>query len=658
MTAFEGDLHVIPVTDQNYIAFTKTVKASIEKDWDFQKIARCQIKFKFLDSFRFMASSLDKLTSYLPISHKLILRREFAHLPEQQMKLLERKGVFPYDFVDSVNKLECTALPLREQFYNKLTDSHITEEEHQFAQLIWKEFGIRNLGEYADLYLKTDILLLADIFENFRTKCCEIYNLDPCHYYTVPGFSFDAMLRYTNVEIELLTDIDMLMFVERGIRGGISQCSKRYAKANNKFIGDEYNPQEPTSYLMYLDVNNLYGYAMMQPLPLNGFEWVPDVKCIEQINDLVRDPNVSCLIEVDLEYGVHLHNKQQDYPLCAEKMKPPNGKMEKLMLTLHDKKKYILHYKMLEFVIKHGLVVTKIHRVLRFNQYAWLKPYIDLNTQHRTLAKNEFEKNLYKLMSNAVYGKTMENVRNRCDIKLRQKWDGRYGIKNLIAAPNFKKRTIFSEDLVAVEMVKTEVCLNKPIIIGMSVLEISKLVMYSFHYEHMKPRYGDRCEILYTDTDSFIYLFTDVDDIYEDIKNDRHLYDTSDYSADNPHGILRLNKKVPGLMKDENNGECMTEFVGLRSKMYSVRVKGRDHMKKAKGVKAYLLKKDITFEDYVDCIQSGHVIVNEQNSIRSKNHHVYSIKQSKITLNPHDDKRYIKEDKINTLPWGHYKIPN
>jgi hypothetical protein len=481
MNAFEGDLHVIPVTDQNYVAFIKTVKASIEKDWDFQKISRCQIKFKFLDSFRFMASSLDKLASYLPMSHKLILRREFSYLSESQMKLLARKGVFPYDFIDSVDKLDCTTLPLKKHFYNHLTDSHISDEDYQFAQLIWREFGIQNLGEYADLYLKTDILLLADIFENFRTKCCEIYQLDPCHYFTVPGFSFDAMLRYTGVEIELLTDIDMLLFVERGIRGGISQCSKRYAKANNKFMGDDYKPQQPTSYLMYLDVNNLYGYAMMQPLPLNGFEWVPDVKCIEQVNALVKEPGVGCLIEVDLDYGVHLHDKHRDYPLCAEKMKPPNGGMDKLMLTLNNKKKYILHYKMLEFIIKHGLIVTNIRRVLKFNEDAWLKPYIDLNTQQRTLATNEFEKNLDKLMSNAVYGKTMENVRNRCDIKLRQKWGGRYGVRNLIAAPNFKKRTVFSEDLVAVEMGKTEIYLNKPIIIGMSVLEISKLVMYSFH---------------------------------------------------------------------------------------------------------------------------------------------------------------------------------
>lgn len=157
--------------------------------------------------------------------------------------MLQRKGIFPYEYVP------------KQAFYSQLNDAEISNEEYQFACKMWDKFNCKTLAEYSDLYLKTDVLLLADVFENFRQTCFQIYDLDPAHYYTAPGLSWDAMLKYTKVKIELLTDPDMLLFVERGIRGGISQCSKRYAKANNKYMGEEYNPDEDSKYLMYLDGN-------------------------------------------------------------------------------------------------------------------------------------------------------------------------------------------------------------------------------------------------------------------------------------------------------------------------------------------------------------------------------------------------------------------
>lgn len=404
---------------------------------------------------------------------------------------------------------------------------------------------------------------------------------------------------------------------------------------------------------MYLDVNNLYGHAMMQQLPLNGFEWC-DIDLITLLNTPDTSP-IGYIVEVDLEYPEHLHDLHSDYPLCSESMCPPGGKHKKLLLTMTDKHRYVIHYKMLKFVVLEGMLVKHIHRVLRFNQSEWLKPYIQLNTDQRTLATNDFEKNLYKLMSNAVYGKTMENIRSRVDIRLRTTWLGRQGVAELVAKPNFKKATIFSEGLVAVEMRQMKMLMNKPIVIGMSVLDISKVVMCDFQYDYMKNKYPGKAEVLYTDTDSFIYQI-ECDDFYADMKADIHEYDTSDFPFDNKFGIDRVNKKIPGLMKDENNGEIMTEFVGLRSKMYSIRVNKRDAIKKAKGVKNYLLKKTITFDDYVRCIDENCIIKGVQNSIRSKKHNVYTIKQQKIILSPHDDKRHILPDGINTLPWGHKNL--
>lgn len=650
---FAGDLTIIPINDQLYISFTKAVKNSKKNDW------RKLFKYKFLDSFRFMASSLDKLSSYLPSEKKKVLKSVFVNLDEKRLALLERKGVFPYDYVDSWGKLKETCLPPKDAFYNRLSDSNISDDDYKFAMSVWQTFNIKTLGDYSDLYLQTDILLLADVFENFRDSCLHLYGLDPAHYYTAPGFSWDAMLKYTKVNIELLTDIEMLLFVEKGIRGGISQCSKRYAKANNKYLPD-YDVMKPSSYIMYLDVNNLYGHAMMNSLPLNGFKWCDTADLAETINTPDDSP-IGYILEVDLHYPKELHGKHKDYPLCAETRSAPYSKHKKLLLTLYDKEKYVIHYKMLKMVLLQGLKVTCIHRILQFNQSAWLAPYIAFNTEQRTKATNEFEKNLYKLMSNAVYGKTMENLRKRVDINLKTEWEGRYGARALISHPTFKRRTIFDEELVAIEMHKTQILMNKPIIIGMAILDISKVVMLDFHYNYMKPKYGVNCEVLYTDTDSFVYeIFCN--DFYQDIKDDISKYDTSDYPPNNVYGIELKNKKVPGLMKDEANGKCITEFVGLRSKMYSIRIAGKDAIKKSKGVKKYVLTNKITFDDYLACITNNCTYNATQNSIRSIRHMVFTIEQNKISLSPFDDKRRILLEvnpnisAIQTLPWGHYSL--
>ncbi|XP_070529810.1 uncharacterized protein [Cardiocondyla obscurior] len=462
------------------------------------------------------------------------------------------------------------------------------------------------------------------------------------------------MLKHTGVKFELLTDIDMVMFIERGIRGGLSQCSSRYACANNKYM-QSYDSSKSSTYLMYFDVNNLYGWAMCQPLPYADFQWVDNVSNFDVMSVPLDSPN-GYIFEVDLEYSQRLHDAHADLPFCPTRDKPPGKRQDKLLATLYDKKRYIIHYRNLQQCINHGLHLTKIHRILQFKQSPWLRVYIELNTKFRTLAKNDFEKNLYKLMNNAVFGKTMENVRNHVDVRLVTHWEGRFGAEALISKPNFHSRSIFAENLVAIEMRKLEVKFNKPIYVGMCILDISKTCLYEFHHEYMQPLYQNKCKIMYTDTDSLIYHI-ECEDVYEIMKRDINRFDTSDYACDNVYGIPQVNKKVPGLMKDENNGAIMTEFIGLRAKMYALRVDGKKDTKKIKGVKSNVVAKKITFDDYTRCLKEEIEMTRQQTCIRSKLHEVYTIREEKTALSPYDDKRYIIQDSIETLPWGHYKIP-
>ncbi|XP_018302107.1 uncharacterized protein, partial [Mycetomoellerius zeteki] len=611
------------------------------------------VKLRFVDSFKFLSTSLEKLVSYLDKSKLTITRSEFRNLNTEDFDLLTRKGVFPYEYVNSVDKLDETSLPPRESFYSSLTDEVVSEDDYQHATNDLRRLCIETLGDYSDLYLKTDVLLLADVFENFRDTCIETYGLDPTYYY-LPGYTWDGMLKYTGIRFELLTDIDMVMFVERGIRGGLSQCSHRYARANNKYA-PSYDPSEPSTYLMYFDVNNLYGWAMSESLPYGEFQWVDDVERFD-VMSVSSDSVIGYILEVDLAYPQSVHDAHTDLPFCPTRERPPGKRNDKLLATLYDKERYVTYYRNLQQCIQHGLYVKKIHRILQFAQSPWLRGYIELNTRFRKLANNEFEKNLYKLMNNAVFGKTMENVRDHVDVRLVTRWDGRYGAEAMIAKPNFHSRSVFSEDLIAVEMRKLEVKLNKPIYVGMCILEISKMRLYEFHYDYVMPLYRDKCKIMYTDTDSLIYLL-ECENVYENIKRDIARFDTSDYPEGNAYDIPRVNTKIPGLMKDENNGAIMTEFVGLRAKMYAFRVIGRSDTKRIKGVKKNVVAKTITFDDYTRCLNDVMEQLRRQSCIRSTLHEVYTVSELKLALSPYDDKRYVVPDSVATLPWGHYKIP-
>ena len=345
---------------------------------------------------------------------------------------------------------------------------------------------------------------------------------------------------------------------ERGIRGGITQSVNRWAKSNNPYMGSEFNPDEKTNYLQYLDANNLYGWAMSQPLPTGGFRWF-DVKP-DKISKLEKHKSKGYLLKVDVRYPKELHDSHNDLPFMCDRIKI-NG-VEKLIPNLYDKKRYVIHITALDQAMKHGLVLERIHKAIEFKQSAWMKEYIDFNTKLRTAATNDFEKDFYKLMNNSVFGKTMENIRKHRNIKL---VTNREAYLKLVMKPNFKSGVRFGENLMGCEMGKIKVVMNKPVYLGQAILDLSKIVMYEFYYDYMAPKYGKKLDLCYMDTDSLIYNI-ETEDFYKDIAEDVPArFDTSGYNPDRPLPV-GLNKKVIGLMKDDLGGEIMTEFVTLRPK--------------------------------------------------------------------------------------------
>ena len=364
-----------------------------------------------------------------------------------------------------------------------ITSPHVTNGEYDHARKVWKIVDIKTVG---DLYLKSDVLLLADVFESFRKTCSQYYKLDPCHYFTSPGLSWDAMLEMTNFKLKLMTNVDMFQFIEKGMRRGVSYNANRYGKANNKYM-KEYDENAPSKYIMYL-ANNLYGRAMSQYLPTGNFRWMTDKEINKvDLGKYKTNGKKGLILEVDLEYPRELHDLHNDYPVApekakvsknmlsryckkiAEKYKISIGQVNKLIPTLKSKKKYVLHYRNLQLYLDLGLNLTKVHKVLEFGQSPWLKQYIDLNTEKRKHAKNPLEKNFFKLMINSVCRKSAQ----KGDVRL---VTNEKKLLKLTSKPTYVSSKIFNENLVAVHKIKEALTLNRPAYVGMCILDLSSTI--------------------------------------------------------------------------------------------------------------------------------------------------------------------------------------
>ena len=546
----DGEITLIPKTEEEYIAFSKTYKFLDDN----------KVEMRFMDSYRFLPESLDTLATNLLdsgkekfvnllnglsdvqkdivfweetkqlITNKTIIdeyhkvKMEVVTTTTKKQKL---KGIFPYDYVDSFKKYDEKELPDFRNFKNKMKNEDISEEEKEQVKKVWNSIPDCTIGAYSDLYLKTDVLILADVFEAFRDLSVKIYSLDPVNFYTTPSLAWQAMLQKTGIELDLITDKTMYLMIENGIRGGISQvCGDRYVDVSDKnFITNpEINESDPNQeWLLYVDANNLYGHSMSQKLPYGNFEWMSGNDLEEFKRGVIsktldEDGDEGYIFLVDIT-NVGDKEKFKNLPLISEKKAVGNEYLsnytknlyttdnklnrvpnEKLISDFKPKKNYTIHYKNLIYCLRQGLEIT-IKRGIKFSQSNWLQPYIDFNTNLRAQAKNEFEKNFFKLMNNAVYGKTMENVRNRIDLKLVKTYEQ---AKKYIKRPNFTYLKRFSENLCAIHLEKTKVYLNKPIYVGFSVLELSKLHMYKFYYDKLKPKFESGISILYCDTDAFV----------------------------------------------------------------------------------------------------------------------------------------------------------
>ena len=370
----------------------------------------------FLDSLQFCKASLDTLAGNLQDSDFKHLMSEFL---EDKLKILRKKDACPYEWVDSYEKINYKELPPKEAFYLSIDDGkrgkgdgHISDERYSHLKNVWNIFNFKTFKDFHNHHLKKDVLLLVDVFQKFIFTCFKYYNLDPCHYFSSPRLTWDAMLKMTKIELEKISNPDMHLFIEKGMRGGICYVSKRYGKANNEF-GPDYDETKPKVYIRYLDVNNLYGGAMSKYLPYGGFKWV---KVNKEVIDRIKNKSDNSLhgyfLEVDLECPENLRNKHNDLPMAPEKIKRKEkmlspiqleikneygikvGTTNKLVPNLMPKKNYVVHYRNLKYYLSQGWTLKKVHKILQFKQSPWMKPYIEFDTERRKEATMRLIKTL------------------------------------------------------------------------------------------------------------------------------------------------------------------------------------------------------------------------------------------------------------------------
>ena len=616
--------------------------------------------FSFIDSFQFLPSSLSHLADLLSNKNQDDFKEIKKYFDKKLFYYVIRKGIMCYDYIDSWEKLKKRRLPSRKAFFNSLSNKHISKKDYKFALDMFKFFGCETIKDYLYQYLKIDVLLLADVFESFREQSLDNYGLDPAKYLTAPSLSYDAMLKFTNVRCNLLSEIDMYNFFERGIRGGITNVAKRFAKCENI-----------NQHIVYYDCNNLYGYSMTQSLPLKDFVWVnSDDYNSFKVTEISDDSPVGYVLEVTLMYPSDLHDLHDMFPLAPEKISIDYGELSpyakfvlkelnldykksgtKLITTLSTKKRYIVHYRTLKLYLELGLRISKIHRILSFKQSCWMKSYIDFNNEKRKQATSSFDKEFFKLMNNSTFGKCMENVKRRVKMVLTS---NKKKCASLIKRPTFHSMQIFDTNFVGVQYKKARVLLDKPIFIGFTILDLSKMHMFDFHYNVMMKTFGlESLQLLYTDTDSMMYKITN-ENFHHLLYQIRDNFDFSNMDKKDEF-YSDIYTKVLGKFKDETAGKRILEFVGLRPKMYSILFDNNQVIKRVKGIKRSCVDKFLhsQFKNVLfNCFQMS----AQFNTIRSFKHQVYTVEQHKIALSPFEDKRWLRSNGVDSFAYGNYRI--
>lgn len=643
-------MFVIPQSTENYHLVSWNVPLN-DIHW-----SRAYIRI--VDSYKMISSSLSELCKSLkkfPIYEDYILKK-YGKI-ELNEKFFEKQVLF-YEYLTEFNVLYQREFPPREAFYSSLSSTNVSDEDYQYARNLYKKLKFRNLMDYVEFYLISDTYFLMEVFLSFRSFLFDLYTVDIAYYISLPSYSFDCALSYSDVKLQIMKDVNSILFQNKGLRGGFCQGTIKFVEANHRHLKNFNIFQKETS-ILALDVCSLYSEIQCEyMLPEGDYTWLTELEIsniLKNIQKYSEETEFGYIIECDISYPKELHDKHRDFPLLPTMRKMKGSGTKKLIADYFDRLNYVAHIKYIAMAVEKGLLLKKVHRGLKFRQSFFLRDYVRRNLSIRQDPQMpKFYTDVMKLCNNAIFGKTIENVENRRKIIL---VTGIQKLHRYVKSPRLKSVTLFASNLAAVELNKSNVDFDRPKAIGLSILDLSKMYMSTLFYDFLCVIFKDKLRNIYGDTDSFHLLTEGCCQLT--LKKYNSFFDTSKYSPGNPYKIVPLNKKESGYLADENGCEIIKAFVYVTPKQYCyvTECNGRQGIKKkSKGTSKNIINR-LTYENYYEAMKNKVQHTECSYRIGSQNLQVYTIKTNKKVLGTTCNKRYWLPNSVHSLPWGHYKIP-
>ena len=631
----------------------------------------------FRDSYNFLSNSLETLINDLNVSrHKFSLFDNYFETvkgyPTSIINLLKRKNVFPYEYIDSVEKAYNTKeLPSMSEFYSTLKEKDITNNDYRFACEMFKVTGCNSLLDYLQLYLECDVFLLAEVVMAFRMEMYNTSGLDPLCFLSAPGFSMEAALFNSKIQIELIKDVEIYTLFEKNIRGGFSCAIEGYCELNNKYL-DHFKSDEMSTYAVMLDFNSLYASCLVTDLPTGEiYELTSSEVESFSIDHAIASTNYSFCMLIDYEIPDDVKIKTDDFPLGMHHYTPnendlseftktllENGNLKansssKLIASHLPQKNYLISLELLQHHIDIGMIVTKIHRIFRFKKEAVFKSFIEKNIAARKQCSSKAKSNYLKLLNNSIFGKCLFNVRKHSDkiaIVTNKKQFEKYINKH-----SLRECVPIAEDKLLIKYHSNSIQLAYPLHIGFFILEKAKYFMYNFYYNVLKKNFGDKVKLCYTDTDSLLLRFSDVD-CFEKFKVPplSDFIDTSNFNSS--HELYNdKNKGKLGFLKSETGDNHIKEFICLQAKCYSILLENDQTKLAAKGVsnhKQHILTHSLYKDIHALTKSSFNLNVSK---LTKKDNIIKQTSHNRRALSKVDNKRYWVNN-VKSLGYGHPKI--
>lgn len=646
-----GKLDCIAKTREKFLLLT----------WSFYSKEHKYVTIRFLDSLKFLEKSLSKCVDDCDDFSMVETFLDEVYPCLNGSKDVMKKNFLPYEFLDGYDKLDL-GFPSKNDFFSILKGEGIDEKDYLFAVDVYNKLKCKNMREYLKFYLMMDVVILSQVFQNFRMNCFANFYMDVAHFITLAGYSFDCCLSLTKVNLEFVKDENIIIFIQKSLLGGYCTNQKRLCIGNST-LSKSFDPTKPEKDLIMGDITNLYGAGMnLNELPVSGFRWLreDEISSIER-NENVLDIHEGFIVECDIDYVSTIHNrKHMEWPILIENVIDKNNdKNSRLVATLYNKRNYAISNHSLSEALKRGLILRKVHRGVKFQTSNWIQSFVNFVSDLRAKASSKFYVDITKSIVNQFYGKTIARIDKYVNMNLvynYKRMTDKNEIKRInkwLCSPKFKGFNIISKDLIGLSVSRDSYKYNLPCAVGWMITDAAKRIMNRLVHEVILEH--SDCSIIYSDCDSLFLECYNLKAFLAMMYKFPTYFDFSTVEDENVYGIIKSGERVPGRLKFENNNQIVSMILVISPKMYLIQYENQEnlektYLKKMKGTSRSSID-SITLNDFINVFLTHSIERRNMFRIASDNHILYTQKINKVALSIQKFQKRIFIDN-DSVPYG------